>query len=175
MALTVEDGTGLAAADSYNSVAEIDTYNANHGNDPKWNNLTLGQKEEKARLAFQGLDLEYGLRVLGTVKLETQAGLFPRRGIEDPIDGNVYDEDSVPTKWKDAHAELSIEIARGLTLHAAQSDSSRVLREKKKLGPLEKEIEYAGGKAGTSVSDFPRIRKLVARLTTGDVGAVFRG
>lgn len=175
MALTVEDGTGLAGADSYNTVAEIDAYNLAHGNDPKWSGQTLQQKEEKARLATQGLDNEYSLRVLGTAKLSTQALLFPRRGIEDPIDGYLVDEDSVPQKWKDAHAELSIEFARGLTLHAAQSDVTTVLEERKKLGPMEKVTKYAGGKAATAVGDFPRIERMVSRFTTGDVGTIFRG
>jgi len=175
MALTVEDGTGLAAADSYQTVADIDTYNTNHGNASKWRDLTLQQKEEKARLAAQGLDLEFHNQWLGRKRVDGQGLDFPRVEIEDPIDGFIISETSVPKPILDAHAELAIEIALGKTIHSAQSDSAAIKRQRKKLDTLEIETEYSGSKAGTAVADFPRIERLVSRLTTGDTGTVFRG
>jgi hypothetical protein len=176
MALIVEDGTGKSDADSYSSIAELDAYNLAYGNDARWRDKTLQQKEEFARLATQGLDLEYSSKILGTIKESDQALLFPRVGIEDPIDGFVYDDDSVPTRWKYAHAELSLELARGTLLHAAQSDSSGIIRERKKLGPIEIEKTYSASKASSvAVADFPRVDRLVSRFTTGDSGVIFRG
>ena len=174
MALTVEDGTGLAGADSYVSVDDADAYSLNHGNPSSWSGQTEPQKEEKLRLATQGLDLEFYGKWLGTRKVSTQALDWPRDSVEDE-DGNAVDNASVPERVKDACVELAMELAAGKTIHVAQSDGATIKRERKKLDVLEIETEYLGGKSNTPVADFPRIERLVARFTTGDSATIFRG
>jgi len=174
MALTVEDGTGLAGADSYVSLSDADQYALDHGNPSTWSLLTESQKEEKLRLAAQGLDLEYFGRWLGTRKETTQALEWPRSEVEDE-DGNAVDDDSVPSRIQDAQVELALEFATGKSIHASQSDRSRIKSERKRLDVLETETEYLGGKAQSSVASFPKVDRLVARFTTGDANTLFRG
>jgi len=127
MALTVEDGTGLAGADSYVSLSDADQYALDHGNPSTWSLLTESQKEEKLRLAAQGLDLEYFGRWLGTRKETTQALEWPRSEVEDE-DGNAVDDDSVPSRIQDAQVELALEFATGKSIHASVASFPKVDR-----------------------------------------------
>lgn len=52
MALIVEDGTGLADAESYLSVADADTYHADRNNEA-WQDYSTAEKEAALRKATQ--------------------------------------------------------------------------------------------------------------------------
>lgn len=177
MSLTVEDGTGLADADAYVSVSYVDAYAAKHGNPQSWAHNTLPQKEEKIRLATQSIDLDnFGLW-LGYKKVATQALDWPRSGARDE-DGRRIDEESLPSRLEEATAELSMEFAAGNSVPlTSQSDSSLIIRERKKLDVLEIETEYASPKRQSTISSYPRVSRLLSRLTIGsgsESGIIFR-
>ena len=77
MALTVEDGTGVAGADSFISVADANTLAADYG-------ITLGvddaETEIQLRKAYKGL-LVIEPDLQGTRTHDTQTGIFPRTGV----------------------------------------------------------------------------------------------
>jgi hypothetical protein len=146
MALTVEDGTGLTNAESYLSVADTDTYLANHGNPTVWSSASTAQKEESLRLATQYLDAQYGARWKGRRSNEDQRLNWPREGVVD-ADAYVIDTDEMPQALKDACAEMAYRHRNGEPMLADLESSDRsIKRERVKAGPVEEEKEYFGAK-----------------------------
>ena len=101
MALVVEDGTGLAAADSYLSLTNIKLYWTNRGVDlaASYADAVL---EAKAREAF--LYINTIGRYKGVQLVDGQAGEFPREGL---TDWNARTVTGLPKRVKDAFAELT--------------------------------------------------------------------
>lgn len=155
MPLVVEDGTGLANAESYISVADATTYHANRGN-AAWAALASDTvREQKLRIATEYLSDKYRLRWKGVRVTATQALDFPRYGIvrEDyyvvssvppsSIDGTIYyPSDEVPAEAIRACAELALRAIDGPLLDDV---TQKVKREK--VGPIE--TEYADGASAT--------------------------
>lgn len=146
MALTVEDGTGLAAADSYQSLADADNYVAAHGADATWTAAADADKEEGLRLATQYLDTTYGGRWRGLRANDTQALAWPRDNAVDD-DGYAIDDESVPARLEDACSELAVKAVGGDTLVADITNPGSIKRELRIVGPITKEDEYVGGKS----------------------------
>lgn len=82
MSLVVEDGTGLATAQSYISSADADAYHTAHGN-TAW---TGTGKDAALVRATAWLDARYRSRWVGTKATSAQALEWPRYGATD-IDG----------------------------------------------------------------------------------------
>lgn len=113
MALTVEDGTGLTAADSYGTEADASTYvSGRYGAADAFAVGTAAQQEQWLRLAAQQLDLDYGSRLKGTRKLVGQGLLWPRKDVVDN-EGYEVDNSSVPTRVKYSQFEYARRIAAG--------------------------------------------------------------
>lgn len=140
MSLIVEDGTGLATAESYISVADADTYHSNRGN-TDWAALTTTVKEQLLRKATDYMVAVYRLRWDGYRYVNTQSLDWPRIyvPVRDICSVNAYpqyvDFDVVPQQVKDACADLALK-ANSETL--LEDQSQVVTREK--VGPIE--VEY---------------------------------
>lgn len=139
MALIVEDGTGLANADSYVSVADADIYASAMGHFA-WTDVavTVEQKEVALRRATQYIDAEYTFR--GSVLDPDQALEWPREEYSWPIRAVVH-----------ACCELAV---RGLsTALLSDVDASSVKREK--VGQIETEYfdPQNGGQVRYAVVD----------------------
>jgi hypothetical protein len=104
MSLIVEDGTGLANAESYVSVAAATTYHANFGN-AAWLDLDPATQEIYLRKATRDLDVLFGRTYLSTMLTTTQALLWPRVGYT-TCDG-VY-VTGVPVALANVVAELAL-------------------------------------------------------------------
>lgn len=156
MSLVVEDGSIVAGAESYVSVADADTYWTARGN-TDWTGLTTAQKEQHLRIATARLDKRY--RWLGTHTNETTQVLeWPRYLIEDHR-GRWYDSDEIPQPLKDAVCELANQN-RIASLDVTRT-SRKVLSER--LGPMS--ATYTGW--GDDTLEFPWIDDLVEPLTVG--------
>lgn len=116
MALVVEDGTGLANAESYLSVADCDTYHSNRGN-TSWASVTTANKEAGLRNATEYLIQEYRTRWKGVKNEATQALDWPRSWVylEPVVTGNtgsdfpqLVSSTVVPEEVKKATAELAL-------------------------------------------------------------------
>jgi hypothetical protein len=123
MALIVEDGTGLANAESYASVAEFKTYHANIGNDVTL--ITDTTIEQLLRRATQYMVAVYRSRWQGRRTLSTQALDFPRYDVV--VEGYSVESNIVPLEVKNACCELALK-ANSATLLADQTQ--KVIREK---------------------------------------------
>jgi hypothetical protein len=102
---TVEDGTGLAGANSYASLDEADDYlTANIHVYTKWAALTDENKE--SLLAFASRVLDQRTSWLGEKAVAASALRWPRTGCSDR-DGNDIASTVVPSAVKSATIELA--------------------------------------------------------------------
>ena len=119
MALITEDGTGLANAESYISVANADTYHSNRGNS-SWAALTTAVKEESLRKATEYMLQVYRLRWMGVRYTTVQALDFPRADVYTDAGKTVIDYDEIPVEVTRACAELAYRASTA-TLYADQT------------------------------------------------------
>lgn len=148
MALTVEDGSGIAGADSYSRLDELDDYHLRLGNvdwppapeptddQPEPLDPFKAQKEAAARRAARYLDATYGGRVGGARKNPDQGLLWPRLGARDRA-GRPLDAERVPAEYKQAQAEVARLVCLGIQLTPETSAGPRLKRQK--IDALEKE------------------------------------
>jgi len=139
MALIVEDGTIVSGAESYLSVADADTYHTARGNDGWTGDATA--KEAALRNATDYLTQRYRLNWYGHRFSLGQALDWPRSGIND------VGTDEVPREVRHATAEMAL-VALTTDLNAPLERGGQVKRERKKVGPIESETEYADGASG---------------------------
>lgn len=132
MTLTVENGTGLATAESYISVADADARATAFGN-TAWTG-TEAAKEAALRRATAYLEQQYRNRWKGTRLLRDQALSWPRYGAE--VDGYDIDSTVVPREVANVCADLA---AKALTTTLSADVERTAIREK--VGPIE--VEYS--------------------------------
>lgn len=139
MALIVEDGTGLADAESLCSVEHATAYHAARGNSA-WAALASDtEREQMLRKAADYMEAIYRTQWGGNRLLVTQALSWPRTLV--PVKdyaGAYYDSDSVPVIVANACAELAL---RAITGELAPD----VKRQVKRVKVGEIETEYADG------------------------------
>lgn len=162
MALTVEDGTVVANAESYVTVAAANTYWA-YRNNAAWSAASEAQKEAALREATQFLDGSYVWS--GTLVSSAQPLEWPRVLSLDRA-GRTITSTTIPTALKSAQCELALEALSG-RLMATLERGGRVASES--LGPLA--VTYfpdaPGGKR------YPFISLLVKDLVeSGGVGSL---
>lgn len=164
MALIVEDGTGLATAESYASVAYADTYHSDRGN-TSWATLTTGVKEQSLRKATDFMEQVYRPRWAGVRVTSTQALSWPRYEVPkiDAPGGGAwpayYPYNAVPTEVKNACAELALKAAAG----ELAPDLDRPTTSET-VGPIS--VTYAVGTRETV--KYRAIDNLLAPLLAGD-------
>lgn len=148
MALIVENGTGIANADSYISVTDCDTYLANRGY-TTWATLLTAEKENCLRRATGYMVQMYRLRWKGTRAQANQALDWPRNFVEredytyPTLNGSTfiggyfyYPDNVVPQEVKDACCELAFRAGSG----ELAPDVGR-LKKRSKVDVLEVEYE----------------------------------
>jgi len=154
MALTVEDGTVVAGADSYLSLAAADTYHSSHGSPTAWASATDPAKEAALRYATQWVDGKF--QFLGSVADSDQVLDWPRQNVWDD-EGRSVAADIVPQRVKDATAEMALAHI-GAALNASLARGGAVRREQ--VGPVA--VEYM--ESANPETDFPYVRRLLAPL-----------
>lgn len=150
MAFTAEDGTGLASANSYISVAEFVSYWADRGVDYTDTDAEL----ITAALinATDYVELRWSSSFTGKRKTETQGLSWPR---ERAYDKDAIELTGVPQRLKKAICEyakraLSAELAPDPTL----DPNIRQLTET--VGPISTTTLYAGGPAVEKWRAYPK-------------------
>lgn len=178
MALTVEDGTGLADADAFVSVADCDTYCAARGL-ADWNGAVSSPsdtKEAAIRRATAYLSSGFtwkGLRLNG----RAQALAWPRTGAEDD-ENNTVASDEVPVEIVQACCELAgYEIANPGGLTPAVTLTDRVRRES--VGPISTEYASTGMSIDAARPVLTLVNDIISGLLSGGsnslVGVAVRG
>lgn len=157
MAFTVENGTGLADANSLVSVEYADTYFADRLNDT-WAKLTVEAKQAALLRATAYVCGQYQFK---GVRLSSQQNLpFPRTGVYDP-EGNV--PRGVPECVKVVTCELAVRASAGpLIQDPVVDEGGRPIKMKQlRAGPLHKTIEYAGPGEYIPMSRYPAVDALM--------------
>ena len=171
MSFTVETGEGLPDANSYLSVADADSYIADHGDSATWTAASDASKEAALRLATQYLDIRFGGKWLGVRSDSDQSLAWPRNGVDD-YDGYVVDWDAVPAAIEDATAELALRVIDGDTLLDDIDEPGTIKSESVTTGPITTKTEYLGGKS--QVKRYPLIDGLIRPLISSG-GMLERG
>lgn len=132
MALIVEDGTGVANAESLASVAFADTYHANRGNIVWADIADVATKEQLLRKATDYAVAKYAGLWAGVPVSEAQFLPFPRT-----VNGTNI---GLPVSIQQAIAELALSAKTSPLM-------PNIVRGKKKVkvGPIE--VEYDGNSA----------------------------
>lgn len=147
--LTVEDGTGLADANSYLSVADADAYHDGYGNPSEWSNATTAEKEEDLRKATRALDALNGGSWLGVRANEGQALDWPRVGAEDP-DGFLFSSTALPRQLEHATAIVALLYRQGEDPIADLTEDAPIHRiDQEVVGSVRESITYVGGRSST--------------------------
>jgi len=151
MPLTIEDGSGVAGANSYADVAEARAYASARG-------LTLTADNTKVEQALVlACDKLETYRYKGTKTDAGQGLLWPRSNVyledaEEPLAG-----DSIPDKIKQAQCQLAIESANGTDL-LPTGTGREVIRTKVDVI----ETQYAERGSGSIVPEFNKAEALLA-------------
>jgi hypothetical protein len=156
MALTVEDGTGLAAADSYISIAAALVYHAAMGN-TAWAAATEAAQEIALRRAAQYLDTNYRFR--GERLTTTQALEWPRVW---------YEPDNRTEAWPVVAVEnAACEAALRALSDTLREDVSADQVTEETVGPIT--IKYA---RKTGQTRYPVVDAIIRKYTNGGAGMV---
>ena len=129
MPLTVETGSGNAAADSYVTLAEIAAYALAHSMTWPGTASTQEAQEAIARQGFRFINNESRYPYRGSRLSTTQRGAFPREGCSIRR-GPLYASTTIPWMVKEAQCLAAIRICTQGPLEETVSRSSRVKREK---------------------------------------------
>lgn len=164
MALTVEDGTGLAAAESYASVDFADTYHTAYGAPTAWSGATTSAKETALREATRYIDAEFGKLWSGQRANETQALDWPRLDVIDR-DGYTLDANALPVKLKQATAILALESISGDLYPNISSGDGTLKASMVKVGPITIDNEFVGG--AEPFATYRIVRDMLSAYTTG--------
>lgn len=162
MSLIVEDGSVVAGAESYISVADATSYHSKRGNST-WALLTTAQMEEALRRATDYMTQVYRIKWLGSLVSGTQSLDWPRV-IASRADGALVASDSVPNDVMNVCAELALKAGAG---ELAPDLGRRVTKEKVDVI----EVEYAD--YGTEYVRFRAIDNMLAPyLALGSSGVI---
>lgn len=161
----VEDGTGLATANSYLSVADAATYFETYSDPSAWDLAATSDRQTALRMATQWLDNRFLGRWKGTRANESQALAWPRSGVEDE-DGYAVSSIAIPAKLKHATAEMALRFLADSSVSDLEADTdlaSEVISERTKVDVIETEKRYgpAGKRTGTN---YPKVGLLLAGL-----------
>ena len=164
MVLIVEDGSIVAGADSYVSVADTDTYNTSYVGGSLWIAAIEAAKEIALRQATQYLDVTYYDLWLGERVDDTQALSWPRSGVY-YSDGVAVGADEIPEPLKKATMELAIKAnaSPNSLFTDVSAGASGVKREKVKAGPVEADTTYNG--SSSTQTRYTIVDNLIAPLT----------
>lgn len=165
MALTVEDGTGVAGAESYLSVADATARLTALGY-TKFASLPSDTVREQAlRLSSRSTDAAFLARCRGFAVRETQGLAFPRTEVF--IDGTLIRSDRVP------EVVLS-RCAHSAELHSYALADPEIGQEelgiKRMRGAKAAEVEYFAGRNGMTAERKNLaviVNQLTARLAAG--------
>ncbi len=177
MALIVEDGTIVTGAESYESVANCDTYWAARASDPlfaAWDAGTTAGQEEALRVSTQEVDAENESLWKGDKSTASQSLDWPRFNAFDSS-GHAWESNEIPTELTSYLCERAARymdnIATGM-IPDVDAPSGGIQRERIKAGPVELDTTYAG--SASPVKSYFKLDVLLNSLIQGGGTAVIR-
>ena len=138
MTLVVEDGNGLADAESYVSAADATDHVNKWRDSADWNGASEADKERALRRATRFVNAH---RFIGFRAFEKQALDWPRAHVG-YVDGQEIFSDQVPRRIREATIEAAIRDIEGDDL-LTDHDSGTVRRLSQQVGSLSQTTEFA--------------------------------
>lgn len=154
MTITVEDGSGIADANSYVTIADYRAYASQRGV-----SLPVADPDVEPQL-IQAMDYLEIQPWAGYPTYDDQALAWPRSGVY--ISGSEIAENAIPGKIKFAQMQLAIQVNAGVVLLPTVIGGAAIKRDK--VGPLE--TEYDTGNVGI-MPYFASISALIKPYLTG--------
>lgn len=164
MAIEVEDGTGLADADSYISLADADTYATAYGL-TTWTG-TDAAKETALRQATEYLDTSFDW--IGELKTNTQALGWPRDDAEDRDGRELI---GVPVRVQRATVQVAALALSGALL---VSESEGIVSS---VSAGSVSVSFKNGQTASEAKKFQAVTRLLVglfRSSAADGGAFVR-
>ncbi len=178
--LVVEDGTGLANANSYASLDFANEYHRLRDN-VVWTNATDHNKVGALIRATDYVDRRW--RFVGSLFKATQALAWPRLDAFD-AEGNDQSE-TVPKGIQEAAAEYAL---RALTSASVLNNTDPLLPDggreelvvvgkRERVGPIEEETRFSEGLARRTIKSYPSADRILVQsgLVLGVGNAAVRG
>jgi hypothetical protein len=162
MALVIENGSLVAGANSYVSVAEARAYAAARASTLPEDNAEVEAALIVAVDYLESLGAKYQGKKVDPATQELQ---WPRQSVE--IDGWQVPVDTIPKQLKNAQIQLAIENAAGVDLMPT-GDGREVIREKVDV----LETEWAPGSGGAAQPVFPKVEALLTPLMSAGFGGI---
>jgi hypothetical protein len=155
MAIIVEDGTGLANANSFISVAGADAYWAEVTTPTLWSSASTPEKEAALVQATRYMEKRFGTRYKGSRASSAQALAFPRTGLYDETGEAIT---GLPTSIARACAEYALASRSNPLIppvvypvaDGSLVGTGPVQRKLEKVGPLTEETYFATSGANAS-------------------------
>jgi len=156
MAFTVETGTGIADANAYDTVANIDTHHADRGTSD-WTNFTTPEKQQAIVRASDYIDKRFGRRFVGVRSTKGQGLEWPRLSAFDQDGFLLSAIDAIPRQLLKAVAEYALRAAvcgilapdpplpvpkqdpADMGNRPEQAETGQLTRKREKVGPLEED------------------------------------
>lgn len=107
MALVVEDGTGVAGANTYLSLTTANTYFTERPNASVWSGSTDALRTQALLYACQWMEARYGGQLEGEIVDVEQVLVWPRTSFYDGR-GRLVETGTIPQVWKDGQAEAAL-------------------------------------------------------------------
>lgn len=159
-----EDGTGLATANVYCSVAFADTYFGRYANPSAWTSSTTAQKEMALRVATAYIEERYQGRWKGQLSTSTQALSHPRYGMVDQ-EGRQLSSTAVHARVKEAACEIALRYRQGVDLRPdAAPGEDGIGQSSITVGPISIQDVFRGSSA--LAPDFPVVAQKLRPLLT---------
>lgn len=170
MAFTVEDGTGVADANSYVTLEYADAYFLDRANS-SWASALDAEKQVSLIKATEYVETRWLGRWLGVKQFSTNYIAWPREYVYDEFGETI--EGTIPENLKVAICmyavrALSAELMPDPTVNAGYP----IKREMAKVGPIEEEIAYDTSWIQIT-QKYPMADRLIASLLSS-TGGVYR-
>lgn len=140
--LTIEDGSIVANADSYNEIATVVTYATRYGFDFSGEALAQEQAILRAMIYIESFeDYLHGVRVSADQELS-----WPRAYVPNKLNSAYIASDDIPNGVQNALSEAAIAelLTPGVLTATVSHKNTNVKRTRKKADVLESEVEYFG-------------------------------
>ena len=170
--VVVEDGTGLSTANSYSSEANATTYLTDYahtvsGGGDVWDAATSGAKGIALVSATEWIDKTFGGRFKGISKSSRvsstgQALEWPRQDVQS-YSGDYVDANTIPTDVARACAYAAFaHLGETSGLMPDIATPGTITLERDKVGELETEVRYQGGKG--QIKKFTKVERLLSEF-----------
>lgn len=175
MTFIVEDGTGVADANSYTDVAFADAYFTDRAN-TTWSTATTSDKEIALIKATDYMELRFRDRWKGNLAPEATTLSFPRQYFYDRKGQQIdFTADGIPIDIQKATAEYALRaLSSSLLPDPTVSESGQAIKRTfDKVGPIETEIEYEGGASRPDlIRPYPTADRLLLFWIAGTGGVI---